>query len=168
MMLAIRLVAALGLTAALGLFDMVGRAGEAQAQAMTLPVDATPLVVKTPGGDRRFTVEIADESIERSAGLMYRTDMPDDRGMLFVLEGEGNAGFWMKNTPLPLDLLFIGSDGRVKAILHGEPQSEALISPHEPVRFVLELKAGTAARAGIKDGDLVVHPAMASAGENAG
>lgn len=168
MILAIRLAAALGLTTALGLFDMVGRPGEALAQAMMLPADATPLVVQTGAGERRFTVEIADEPTERSAGLMFRTDMPDDRGMLFVLEGEGHAGFWMKNTPLPLDLLFIGSDGRIRAVLHGEPQSEAVISPQEPVRFVLELKAGTAARAGIRDGDLVVHPAMAAALENAG
>lgn len=168
MLIAIRLVAALGLTAALGLFDIVGRPSEAQAQAMTLPVDRTPLTVRTGRGERSFAVEIADEPVERSAGLMFRTDLPDDRGMLFVLEGEGQAGFWMKNTPLPLDLLFIGSDGRVRAILHGEPQSEALISPHVPVRYVLELRAGTAARAGIEPGDLVTHPAIAASAENAG
>lgn len=130
---------------------------------MALPVDATPLIVRTSKGDKSFDIEIADEAVERSAGMMFRTDMPDDRGMLFVMEQEGRAGFWMKDTPLSLDLLFIGADGRVKAIMQGEPQSEALISPDAPVRFVLELKAGTAAANGIREGDLLVHPAISLA-----
>lgn len=168
MFLAVRLVAALGVTATLALFDIVARPSEAQAQAMTLPVDATPLVVQTGGGDRRFTIEVADDAPERTAGLMYRTAMPDDRGMLFILDNVGPAGFWMKNTPMPLDLLFIGADRRVKAIMHGVPQSEALIAPGEPVQFVLELKAGTAERNGIAPGDLVAHPAIARARGDAG
>ena len=83
--------------------------------------------------------------------------------MLFVFDQMQPVGFWMKNTILPLDLVFIGEDGRIKAIEHGEPFSEAVISPGEPVRFVLELNAGVAARDGIADGDLVRHPAIASA-----
>lgn len=168
MLFAIRLITAIGVTASIGLFDLAARPTAAFAQAMMLPVDGAPLVAETDEGERRFSVEIADDDAERSAGLMFRTDLPDDRGMLFVLAGTGKVGFWMKNTPLPLDLLFIGPDGRVKAILHGEPQSEAIISPDEPVRFVLELKAGTAARNGIEDGDLLVHPAIAAASGNAG
>ena len=70
----------------------------------------------------------------------------------------------MKNTPMPLDLIFIGQDGMIRDILPGEPFSEALIAPGEPVRFVLELKRGTAEKAGIKDGDLVRHPAIGDAG----
>ena len=153
------------MTAALGLFDLVARPAEAQAQAMTQPVAATPLVVKTGKGEKRFDIEIADEAVERSAGMMFRNEMPDNRGMLFVMDDTSRAGFWMKNTPLPLDLLFIGADGRVKAIRRGEPQSEALISPDAPVRFVLEFKAGTAASNGIAEGDLLVHPAIAAAGD---
>jgi uncharacterized protein len=160
---AARLIAALGLTAALGLFDLVARPVEVHAQAMMLPVDATPLVIRTQSGEKRFDIEIADEAVERSAGLMFRQQLPDNRGMLFVMDGEGRAGFWMKNTPLPLDLLFIGADGRVRAILKGEPESEALISPEAPVSYVLELKAGTAAGNGIAEGDLLVHPAIAAA-----
>ena len=69
-------------------------------------------------------------------------------------------GFWMKNTPMPLDLVFIGDDGKVKDIMPGEPFSEALIAPGVPSRFVLELKRGTAEKTGIKDGDLLRHPAI--------
>ena len=159
----LRLAAAAGVVAFVGLFDLVVGRPEAIAQAMALPVDPTPLVAQTDAGARKFSIEIADEPAERAAGLMFRTALPDDRGMLFVLDGVGQAGFWMKDTPLPLDLLFIGQDGRVKAIMHGEPLSEAVISPGQPVRFVLEFKAGTAERNGIEDGDLLVHPAISGA-----
>lgn len=134
----------------------------AEGQAMMLPVDPAPLVAVTAKGERAFQIEIADDDGEREAGLMFRQTMPDDRGMLFVFPQTLGVGFWMKNTPMPLDLLFIGQDGRIKAIRRGEPQSEAVIAPNEPVRFVLELKAGTAARENIEEGDLVKHPAVNS------
>lgn len=132
------------------------------ADAMLLPIDRTPLVVSTGSGDRSFSVEIADTSAEREAGLMFRRTMADDHGMLFVFERTDEVDFWMKNTPMALDLVFVGEDGRIKAIMRGEPESEAIISPGQPVRFVLELKAGTAARDGIKEGDLLRHPAIGS------
>lgn len=132
------------------------------ADAMLLPIDRTPLVVSTGSGDRSFSIEIADTSAEREAGLMFRQTMADDHGMLFVFDRTGEVDFWMKNTPMALDLVFVGEDGRVKAVMRGEPESEAIISPGQPVRFVLELKAGTAARDGIKEGDLLRHPAIGS------
>ncbi len=132
-------------------------------RAMMLPVDPTPLVAMTGQGERRFSIEIADEPAKRQAGLMFREHMADDHGMLFVFEQTQPVGFWMRNTPMALDLIFIGADGRIKAIMQGEPQSEAVISPDEPVRFVLEVKAGIAAREGIADGDLVKHPAIGMA-----
>jgi uncharacterized membrane protein (UPF0127 family) len=89
---------------------------------------------------------------------MHRQSMPDDRGMLFIFEATRPVSFWMKNTPMPLDLLFIAEDGRIVSILGGEPFSPAIISPREPARYVLELKAGTAEREGITEGDLVRHP----------
>ncbi|WP_027166463.1 DUF192 domain-containing protein [Mesorhizobium sp. WSM3224] len=137
------------------------------ADAMLLPTDRTPLVVSTGSGDRSFSIEIADTSAEREAGLMFREDMADDHGMLFVFERTGEVDFWMKNTPMALDLVFVGQDGRIKAIKRGEPESEAIISPGQPVRFVLELKSGTAAKDGIKEGDLLRHPAIGTgAGSN--
>ncbi|CAG1012542.1 MAG: DUF192 domain-containing protein [Rhizobiaceae bacterium] len=123
-------------------------------------VDPAPLIVLTDGGERSFSVEIADEPSERQQGLMFREHMDDDHGMLFVFSETQQVGFWMKDTPLALDLIFIGPDGRVRAIRRGEPLSLATISPDVPVRFVFEVKAGIAARLGIEDGDRVHHPAI--------
>ncbi|ESY69614.1 MULTISPECIES: DUF192 domain-containing protein [Mesorhizobium] len=135
----------------------------AEGRAMVLPVDPTPLFAVTKSGERSFSIEVADNEAEREAGLMFRENMADDHGMLFVFDETREVNFWMKNTPMPLDLIFVGQDGRIRAIKQGEPQSEAIVSPGEPVRFVLELKAGTAARDGIADGDLLRHPAIGTA-----
>ena len=114
----------------------------------------------TQAGKRSFTVEIADDAGERERGLMFRQRMDGQHGMLFVFEATQPVGFWMKNTLLPLDLVFIGQDGAVSAVRHGEPMSEAIISPDEPVRFVLELNAGTAEKAGIETGVRFHHPVI--------
>jgi uncharacterized membrane protein (UPF0127 family) len=132
----------------------------ANSQAMILPTDPIPLLVDTASGVKSFTIEVADDVDERTAGLMFRETMDDDHGMLFVFPQTQPVGFWMKNTPMPLDLLFIGQDGEIKAIKPGEPFSEALIAPDEPVRFVLEFKQGTSSAAGIAAGDKVRHPAV--------
>lgn len=132
----------------------------ADSQAMILPVDPVPLIAETSSGKRSFRIEVADDPLERQRGLMFRDAMDDAHGMLFVFEETGDAGFWMKNTPLPLDLVFIGEDGRVRAVLPGEPFSEAVISPGVPVRFVLEVKAGIAEKAGVGQGDRIRHPAV--------
>jgi uncharacterized membrane protein (UPF0127 family) len=131
-------------------------------QAQVLPVDPTPLVAETDNGERAFKIEIADDQAERTAGLMYRNFLPDNQGMLFIFDQTQQVGFWMKDTPLPLDLIFIDEGGRVAGIREGKPLSEALISPGVPVRFVLELKKGTAAKAGIEDGDVIRHPRIES------
>ena len=104
-----------------------------------LAIDATHLVVLTDEGERSFTVEIADDPAERQQGLMFREHMDDDHGMLFVFGETQQVGFWMKDTPLALDLIFIGQDGRIRAIRRGEPLSPATISPGVPVRFVFEV-----------------------------
>lgn len=127
-------------------------------EAMILPVDADPLIVETEAGEQRFSIEIADTGATRSAGLMFRQEMDDDHGMLFVFEQTNPVGFWMKNTPMALDLVFIDEDGLITAILPGEPFSTDTISPGVPVRFVLELKQGTAQKAGIGQGDRIYHP----------
>ena len=146
--------------AAVVLFVGLKSPTSADSRAIILPVDPDPLVVATGHGDRSFTIEIADDPGERERGLMFREDMDDAHGMLFVFEDQRNVGFWMKNTPMPLDLLFIAQDGTVKAIKPGVSMSEAVISPGVPVRFVLELKAGIAARNGIADGDKARHRAI--------
>lgn len=135
-----------------------GALASEQGQPMILPVDPAPLVVETDAGERTFTIEIADDDRERAAGLMFRTDMDDSHGMLFVFEQTRHLAFWMKNTPMPLDLVFVGDDGRIVSIMQGEPFSTAPIAPDAPARFVLELKAGTAQKVGIEDGDRIRHP----------
>jgi uncharacterized membrane protein (UPF0127 family) len=146
--------------AALGIYLAMPQPTAADSRAMRLPVDPAPLIVETATGERSFRIEVADDQSERSAGLMFRETMNDDHGMLFVFEQTQPVGFWMKNTPMPLDLLFVGQDGKVRDILPGEPFSEAPISPGEPVRFVLEFKRGTAEKAGIRKGDTLRHPAI--------
>lgn len=139
----------------------------ADSRAMRLPVQMAKLVAETAAGEKFFSIEVADEPSEQERGLMFREDMPDDRGMLFDLGQTRQASFWMENTPMPLDLLFIGEDGRVRAILPGQPFSRAAISPGVPVRFVLELKQGTSVKTGIAPGDRLRHPVIdAVAGAN--
>lgn len=132
-------------------------------RAQFLPTDPEPLIVETATGAKKFTIEIADDPSERERGLMFRTEMADDHGMLFVFEDQREVGFWMENTPMPLDILFIAQDGSIKAIKKGEPFSQALISPGQPVRFVLELKDGIADANGIAAGDKMKHRAIAQA-----
>lgn len=133
-----------------------------EGEPMRLPVDPASLVVTTDAGERKFTIEVADDDRERSAGLMFRTDLDDTHGMLFVFEQTRRVAFWMKNTPLPLDLVFIGEEGEVVSVMNGVPFSTAPISPDAPVRFVLELNEGTAQKAGIAEGDRVSHPQIDS------
>ncbi|RFC64833.1 MULTISPECIES: DUF192 domain-containing protein [Mesorhizobium] len=127
-------------------------------EAMVLPVDPAPLVIETGATEAKFAIEVADEGAERSRGLMFRKEMAADHGMLFVFQQQQPLAFWMKNTILPLDLVFIDERGKVRAVLPGTPFSEAPISPSEPVKYVLELNQGTAKRLGIDPGDQVAHP----------
>jgi uncharacterized membrane protein (UPF0127 family) len=136
------------------------RAGEAP---MILPTDPTPLAVDGTNGQHNFSIEIANTPDEQEQGLMYRRQMPDDHGMLFAFDHSEPLAFWMKNTPMPLDLIFIDKRGEVKAVRHGKPFSTAVISPNAPARFVLELKAGIAEKAGISDGVVMHHPVIEAA-----
>jgi uncharacterized protein len=127
-------------------------------------VKTSPLVIDTEGGARRFTVEFAATAEEQAQGLMFRRTLAADAGMLFDLGGTRPATFWMKNTLIPLDMLFISADGRI-ADIHERavPLSEAMIESKAPVRAVLELNGGTAARLGIHEGDVVHHPLFGNA-----
>ncbi|MBZ0163665.1 MAG: DUF192 domain-containing protein [Notoacmeibacter sp.] len=125
---------------------------------MVLPSDPAPLVAHVASGDVSFTVEIADEPQEHMAGLMFRRQMADDHGMLFVFPAPRYGSFWMKNTVLPLDIIFIAEDGTVDAIGRGVPLSRAPVNSDGLIRFVLELKAGMAQRTGIEKGTRLSHP----------
>ena len=117
--------------------------------------DAT-LEIDTATGPHRFNVEIADNEAAREHGLMDRRKMAVDHGMLFEFPERAPVAFWMKNTYLPLDMLFIDSDGTVRrVVLHAPPLSEDIIPSGTPVTGVLELNAGQADAIGVKVGDKV-------------
>jgi uncharacterized protein len=116
------------------------------------------LTIDTTNGPVRLNVEIADDEAERAQGLMYRQTLPDDRGMLFDFPEPEMASFWMRDTPLSLDIIFIGVDGRILNIAdHTTPYSEAPIPAAGLTRGVLELRAGRAETLGIRSGDRVRH-----------
>ena len=117
------------------------------------------LTIDTATGAHRFAVELATSPEQQEQGLMFRRSLPADAGMLFDLGNTRPAVFWMKNTLIPLDMLFITIDGRV-ADIHERavPLSEATIESKVPVRAVLELNGGTVERLGIRLGDVVHHP----------
>lgn len=114
-----------------------------------------------PGGKAGFSVEIADTADERALGLMFREKMPASVGMLFVYERSQTVAFWMKNTLLPLDMLFMDEAGRVQHIARdARPGDETPIPGGDGIRFVLEINGGLAARLGIPEGAALVHPAV--------
>ena len=117
-----------------------------------------PLQVQTASGAKKFWVEIADDDAERTEGLMFRERLAGDHGMLFDFGQPQPAAFWMKNTLVPLDIIFIGADGRIRNVgANAKPLDESPVPSAGPVRYVLELNAGKAAELGIKPGDKVVH-----------
>jgi uncharacterized protein len=132
----------------------------APAHAQQAAMAQEPLVIRTASGaEHRFTVEIARSRAEQEQGLMFRESMAEDRGMLFDWGGMVEAAMWMKNTLIPLDMLFIDADGVILDIFASTvPGSLDVISAGVPVRAVLELNAGTAKRLGLKAGDRVQHP----------
>lgn len=118
-----------------------------------------PLEIVTKNGVHVFSVEMATTDKERKTGLMYRKELPDGKGMLFDFSPEQQISMWMKNTFIPLDMIFIRADGRILRIAENtEPHSLAIISSGGPARAVLEVIAGTAHKYGIKPGDRVAHP----------
>jgi len=115
-----------------------------------------PLEITTASGPHEFQVEIANNEASREKGLMYRRFMPADRGMLFEFDRDEPVAFWMKNTYIPLDMIFISPDGTVTHVAaNAEPLSEAIVPSAGPCIAVLELNGGAAARIGIEPGDKV-------------
>jgi hypothetical protein len=118
-----------------------------------------PLTIVGSKGPVTFEVEVMRTDEDRAKGLMFRRYMPENRGMLFDFKTPQPVFFWMKNTYISLDMLFIRQDGTIARIAEEtEPLSTRSIPSGEDVVAVLELNAGAAARAGIKAGDKVQHP----------
>ena len=132
---------------------------ESSAAAANHPVSGLkviPLIVESKGKTHRFKVELAASPKEQQQGLMFRTEMGPNEGMIFPSVPQSERSFWMKNTPLPLDIIFVGTDGRILNIAANTPPY-TLESVHSAgaTSGVLELIGGRAAELGIAPGDLV-------------
>ena len=145
----LRIWTALALAGALAMFIGSG----------TRAASIQPLEIVTKTGVHVFSVEMATTEQEKTTGLMYRKELPEGKGMLFDFSPEQQVSMWMKNTYIPLDMIFIRADGRILRIAENtEPHSTKIISSGGLARGVLEVIAGTAQKYGIRPGDRVAHP----------
>ena len=133
------------------------------ALAWSAPLSPDSVEIDTVSGPHSFAVEVMRTQAELEKGLMFRRHMAPDAGMLFDFGPPQRVSMWMKNTYLPLDMVFIGKDGRVVSVKqNAEPLSERIIPSGGEITGVLELNAGIAERIGVKAGDQVHHPMFGS------
>jgi uncharacterized membrane protein (UPF0127 family) len=138
--------------------------GGALAQSRDVTFPKSSLVVVTNNREIKFDVELALNDAERSRGLMFREKLGPYDGMLFDFYQEAPVSFWMKNTLIPLDMVFIAGDGTIKHVhSNAVPLSTDTIPSQFPVRAVLEINGGSARLLGIKPGDKVKHPIFGNA-----
>ena len=143
---------------------LIGLALMLPSAASRSAAETTPLTIETAAGlSLAFHVELARTEAEREQGLMYREKLASDAGMLFLYPTERPVAFWMKNTLIPLDMLFIRRDGTILSIAERTvPLSEAAIPSDGPVTAVLEINGGVVSHLGIKPGDRVECEALRS------
>jgi uncharacterized membrane protein (UPF0127 family) len=143
---------------AIGLAAILFVAGCALPAAQTAASAAgqDTIEIVTSSGVHAFSVELATNDLERARGLMYRKSLPEGHGMLFDFQTDQPVQFWMHNTYISLDMVFIQGDGRVLRVAeNAQPMSDNLIPSGGPVRAVLEVIAGTARKLHIAPGDRV-------------
>jgi uncharacterized protein len=150
------------LPAALLLTLLAAAAATPDAKKLDEAFGRSELHIATPDAKlHRFQVWIADTDRRRERGLMFVDHMAADAGMLFIYPDSQRISMWMKNTHIPLDMLFVARDGRVaRVVANTTPMSLATIESGEDVNAVIELNAGTAARLNITAGAQVIHPAF--------
>lgn len=116
-------------------------------------LEQVPLTITSSGREHRFTVEVANTVEQQAMGLMYRNMLAPDRGMIFPFDPPRGASFWMRNTLIPLDMMFIRADKTIAGIVeNAEPRTETLRRVGLPSRYVLEVNGGFSAARGIKAG----------------
>ena len=118
-------------------------------------LEVIPVTVTTATGPHVFAAELADTVPKQARGLMFRTEMGADEGMIFPYDPPEALSFWMRNTVLPLDIIFIGPDNRILNIAEGVPYREESVHSEGPAIAVLELNRGRSEELGIGPGDLV-------------
>jgi uncharacterized protein len=134
----------------------------ALAQLQQFPT--APLTIESAGGSHKFSIQVATTPAQMEQGLMFRRSLAPDGGMIFDFRTPSMATMWMKNTLIPLDMLFVDAQGRIVNIHErAVPGSLDTIAAAAPVRAVVELNGGTAARLGIRPGDRVVFPIFGNA-----
>jgi hypothetical protein len=144
-------------------FAVLAHASDATGPQPTLPL--APLSIDTARGPVQFTVEMATNWDQQERGLMFRRSLAPNAGMLFDFGREQETSFWMKNTLIPLDMLFIKANGTIARIAaNAKPLSEESIPSYEPVRAVLEIAGGRAAELGLRPGDKVHAAAFGNLG----
>lgn len=147
-----------GFVLALALCGLAAEDARAQQAQGQVQAGTEALRIVAASGPHRFAVEVMRNDEDRARGLMFRRFLPADRGMLFDFTREEPVMMWMKNTFIPLDMIFIARDGSIVSIAENtEPMSERTIPSGRPALAVLEVNAGTAARLGLKAGDRVEH-----------
>jgi uncharacterized membrane protein (UPF0127 family) len=125
----------------------------------SIAFEESSLTIDAAHDSFEFQVELAVSPEQRSRGLMFRESLDEDRGMLFDFGRPQVASMWMRNTYVPLDMLFIDAEGRITQIApNTQPLSDTVVASREPVRAVLELRGGVSAKLGIEPGDRVIHP----------
>ena len=113
------------------------------------------LTIRSKNGVHRFTVEVAATAEQQERGLMFRNALAGDRGMIFPYDPPQDVAFWMKNTFIPLDIVFVRADGTIVRITKAEAMDLTPLPAGEPIAAVLEIRGGRAAELGIKEGDVV-------------
>lgn len=141
--------------------SLLRAAGSALLLVLVTPLaacaDDNHLVIKSANGEHAFTVEVVDTPEDRARGLMFRDSLAPDAGMLFDFHESRPVSFWMQNTLIPLDMLFIKSDGHIANIhVNARPLDPTTIPSDGPVEYVLEIAGGRSTELGIAAGDLVV------------
>lgn len=116
------------------------------------------ITVQGGGKTVPLTVEIANTEPRREQGLMYRQELDDAHGMLFLFPGDTTGGFWMANTYIPLDIAFVAADGTVLQVVHGKPLDETVLKPNQPYRYALEVADGWFERHGLAPGAKLTLP----------
>lgn len=117
--------------------------------------DLHELVVETENNRVDFFVELAKNAIERKNGLMFRKKLPEKQGMLLIFPKETNTGIWMKNTYIPLDIIFISREKIINKIIYGKPKDETILYSNHPTKYVLEINAGLSKKFNIKEGNKI-------------
>ena len=122
------------------------------------PASTAPPVVVVSLAGKPFKLEVAASNANRQLGLMYRKELPSDAGMVFVFPKEERLSFWMRNTEIPLDIVYLNAAGHVVSIKELKPFDEGAVVSDAPAKFAIELNKGTAAEVGLKVGHVVQLP----------